>query len=188
MRSGRMFSYSIAPMVMLPFTVPPSSTRSRAARTSPRTTPLPATRQPSACGHVSGHIAADLTLRPSTASPDGRRRLDVNIARRVDLTLGGPLDVEVAVDGERPVEDVARAQRHSLGACRAVPVTAAWNRRAASSTSVMFSMDVSSPSRPLLGAYRTDTGALRGVTRRATRSRWPAIARHVPAAATRLLS
>jgi len=55
-----------------------------------------------------------------------------------------------------PLRTSRRAQGHALGACCAVSVTSAWIDAAASSTSAMFSMNVTSPSRPLHGAYRTD--------------------------------
>lgn len=81
----------------------------------------------SACGHVAGHVAAHRDVATVETCAHRRGSFDIDVTGRGDLPIRRAFDVEVALDGERPVEDVTRSQRHPLGVRGAVSVTAPWN-------------------------------------------------------------
>jgi hypothetical protein len=122
-------------MVMLPFTVPPSSTRSREARTSPSTAPLPAT--------VNRPLATTLPVPSAHLRLHRGGGLNVNVSRRSDVAFGRPLDVEIALDRQRPAQDVARPEGHTFSACRAITVTSPWNRKFFDLGDVLHGCDLS---------------------------------------------
>src|ERR1700680_575755 len=81
----------------------------------------------SARGHVAGHVPAHCDVATIETRAHRRGSFDIDVTRRGDLPIRSAFNVEVALDGERPIEDVTRSQCHPLGARGAVSMTAPWN-------------------------------------------------------------
>src|ERR1700682_3659776 len=63
-----------------------------------------------ASGDVPRHVAAHRDVATVETRAHRRGSLDVDVARRGDLPVRRAFDVEVALDGERPIEHVTRSQ------------------------------------------------------------------------------
>src|ERR1700682_4561587 len=60
----------------------------------------------SARAHVAGHVAAYCDVATVETRAHRRGGFDIDVTRRGDLPIRSAFDVEVALDGQRPIEDV----------------------------------------------------------------------------------
>src|ERR671922_162294 len=76
----------------------------------------PGVAVPAVGGDVAGDLAADADVGALDRGLDGRRPLDRDVAAHLQVAFDVPGDLEVALDLEPPLQDVARAETDDVGA------------------------------------------------------------------------